>query len=187
MQTDTIKAIINSFNAASDDMTRYNLTFVLMHSGGNGWVKIVATDGAILSNVSIHDPNLSSELKSHRYLISPDTIPMLKTLLKEFKTAGGVPCEVTSDNVTLKTDTFHVEFKSEQALNISFPDISRLKPEYSEDAFQIKINPELLHQLFKAMNQEKKDAGLTLTFKDSKTPVLARIGESEGLIMPMQK
>lgn len=183
MNAGTLTAIIQAFNSASDDMTRYHICHVLLFAE-KGRVQVVATDGHILSRVSVDDSDVAIALKSDRFLVSPEALPALKMLAKEFK--HGIPMKFEDGALVVFSETTQVQIKTEKTLGIEYPDYLAVWPKVAEDAFSVDLNPELLMSLFKALKEDKRQVGVTLVFRDKLSPILVEVGGNSGVLMPMR-
>lgn len=186
MKSDTLKALIAAFNAASDDSCRQVLNHVLMIADGKQ-VRFIATDGHILSETSVEDEALAERIETGRYMVSPQSLPLLK-LLSKFKLPG-FDVEKREGSITIVGAEIRVEIKTEKAIGFEFPDYERIKPRIVEDeSFEVCLNPELLAALHKALATEKRHIGvkLTLSRTDALKPIVVRVGENSGLLMPMR-
>lgn len=185
MKTETLKAIVNAFNSASDDATRPHIQHVCLTPRA-GELKVRATDGHVLASFTLEDELFKGMRERGNYYVSPDSLPLLKTLLKQFKNAGSVPSEVTDSAIIVKGEGYSIEFKHQSACGVDYPETDRLSPNYTAEPTQIGLNPELLMSLFKSLRDHDRATGVTLVIKDRLAPIRVVCGEREGLLMPMR-
>jgi DNA polymerase III sliding clamp (beta) subunit (PCNA family) len=185
MKIETLKAIVNAFNSASDEATRYHLNHVCLTPRA-GMLTIRATDGHILANFTVEDELFKGMRDKGDYFVSPDSLPMLKALLKEFKNCGEVPSEITDDAIVVKSSQVRIEFEHGKKDGLEFPDTQALYPTYLEEPTQIAFNPELLMDLFKSLKEHEKQSGVVLVVKNKGAPIRVLCGVREGLLMPMR-
>lgn len=85
MNVSTLDAIIRAFKVASDDSTRFNITYVIVDKGSSeGTIRLQATDGHMLLDYQIEDAELYKVLPG-KLAVSPDCLPSLKQLLKDYR------------------------------------------------------------------------------------------------------
>lgn len=185
MKIETLKAIINAFNAASKDPTRYTLNCVRVEINGSK-LTIEASDGHILSTVTLTDEDFSGN-ESRIYAVQPHNLPLLKLLLKSAKKLPGVEHNIMEDGtVNASFDGVTVSIKTAKSEKIEFPDFEQVKPKPADDAFTIAFNPELLSALFESLKQEKRTKGAKLTFTKGVGPILVEVDGQKGALMPMR-
>ena len=186
MKTETLKYIVQAFNCASDDGTRYTIQGVLVYADA-GAIHVVATDGHILSETKVSDVELEPIMGSDRYVVTPDLLPLLKQLAKDFKTPGGMDCEKTADGILLKGFGFTVTIKTEKALGWEYPDYKQVIPK-NNDSFVVGFNPEYLWNLFESMKHDKRASGVVLRFSsDPIKPIIVEVDgnpDARGVLMP---
>lgn len=187
MKLSTLNAIINAFNTASNDATRYHLNHVRVTAYGP-MVQVEASDGYMLSDVRVEDKELAELIGSTVYAVSPDALPGLKQAAKLFKTMGRVASRLgDKDALELVTGPSVIRIDTAREANIQFPDFNQVKPKHPEDSFSISLNPELLLDLLKALQEDKRSTMATLTFgKDPMSPIAVEVSGQQGVLMPMR-
>lgn len=193
METSTLNAIIRAFECASKDPTRPALNHVLIATDPERrQIKVAATDGHMLSEVTCQDKTLPELLGDRgRFLVTRDSLPVLKLIAKDFKGLGyaEIPCKREGDSLLLSDlSGRQVTIKAEKTVAV-YPDYAHIKPTYPDEAFSISFNPELLLSLAKALAEDKKKLGVTLKFKGRLDPILVtnHTDGAMGLLMPMRK
>ena len=192
MEYTTLNSIINAFNTTIKDATRYHLMHVRIERTGESLIRITSTDGKVLSDVTVTDDNLAGHLKKNEpYLASPEVLPALKAIAKEYKRIGSIPARgINADDrhkgFEIYSESMRAEIKLGKELKLEFPDFDRLFPTYVEQPFQVTLNPELLLSLLKAMREHPRQEGVTLVIKDKLSVIRVRVGGNEGLLMPMR-
>jgi DNA polymerase III sliding clamp (beta) subunit (PCNA family) len=185
----TLEALIASFYAASSDATRFNLAGTLV-TANEGKVKLVATNGHIMSVVEIHDLDAARLIGKTRYFVTREELPVLKLLLKEIKRIGVCPAGQDGESLILHFGAIRVTIKNEKACNVTYPDFDLLFKglPYPEETPTIGLNPEYLIALYKSMGTEgnQKKPQVKLTFKDKLSPIVVKVGDHTGLLMPMR-
>ncbi len=196
MKTETLKAIINAFNTASKDLTRYNLTSVLIErEGGEAnieGVKIVGCDGHKLSVSIQNDSELCELLGNRKYLVTQDDLKIIKLLAKEFK-HGILPCKLDGEVIVLGLDSmpFVVRLKTQQAHNLTYPDYNQVIPR-NESLYttEVSFNPEYLLAIAKALKDiDAKNERVTLKInpEDKSAPIMVKSsGQGMAVLMPMR-
>lgn len=178
MKRGTLEMIIRAFNAASDDVTRFNLCNVKV-TRVEGRFEISATNGPILSCSKMVDDDEDVKVWEGTQYFHREQLSALKLILKEC--IYTVPVQANPDRtvqlgmmITVKSDR-----------SVEWPKVEGLRPVYPENAFTVIFNPEFLLALSKALTIDKNvSRAVVLTFKDAKSPILVTVGDNEGLLMP---
>lgn len=175
-----IQAIIRAFNAASKDFTRMALTHVLVQRSGDS-IEVVGCDGYMISRVFIPEPEFSKLMKPGiQYLVAPDSLPMLKAILKDCKSIGICPARFDSDSIVFSNilGNMAVTVKTTKAIGFEYPDYERVIPQCDGQTV-IGLNPEFLLDLFKALSGSKRPS-VVLTIKDGATAVIVDAMDNDG-------
>jgi len=196
MKTSTLKAIINAFNTASKDITRPNLTSVLIErEGGEAnieGVKIVGCDGHKLSVSIQNDSELCELLGERKYLVTQDDLKIIKLLAKEFKTLGIFPCKLDGDVIVIGLESmpFVVRLKTQQAHNLTYPDYNQVIPKDTNYSVEVSFNPEYLLSIAKALKDiDARNERVTLKINpgDKTAPIMVKSsGQGMAVLMPMR-
>lgn len=182
----TLNAIVNSFNAASTDVTRYHMTYVRLTAKGKQ-VQLEASDGHVLSTVLAEDEELAALVNSREYAVSPDAKAALKALAKDIKTVGGCISKLgDNDSLVLVTATGSIVIETTKRANIMFPQYQQVKPKLSGEEYCVSFNPNLLMDLYKALNSEKRNECVTLILRNPIDPIVVDHGGQRGVLMPMR-
>jgi hypothetical protein len=187
MKTHTLQAIVQSFNAASNDATRYHLNCVKL-TAKDSRVFIAACDGHILSDFSVEDEDTAKLIGNRTYAVAPDSLPGLKILLKAYRLIDAHCESGPSDRLVIGKPEFGctIEVKTAKESGIDFPDFDSVKPKnYLVEPTQISFNPDLLMDLVKAIREDKRFS-VTLIVKDKLSPILLKCGDREGVLMPIR-
>lgn len=187
MKIETLKAIVNMFNAASTDETRFVLNHVRMTSPEKGKVLLQASDGYVLSEVILEDETLASDIGKMEYAVAPHSVPYLKLTLKACKHQSEINHVKQTDDDSIVVADGNASAKISKARNgsIEFPDFERVKVMPKEDAFTIGLNVEYLENLLKSMRSDSRQKVVKLTFGENNlSPVKVEVADQAGLIMP---
>lgn len=183
MKLETLKTIINAFHAASDDATRYHMTHVLLRPMGNKF-RIVATDGYMLSDVTVEDPG-AGEFVQTDYLVAPEMLASLKALVKEFKNQGVLPQKQGEKGCVAIGASFVVPLRTARDMGIEYPDFERVIPKLNGERVTMHLNAEFLHNLAKAMTDDPRGLfQVTLEQGAGNSPILVTYGNNTGVLMP---
>lgn len=189
MQNSTLQGIIQAFNAASNDATRYHINFVYLTAEG-GRVRIRATEGHLLADFSTDDAETAKLIGDKTFAVSPDSLPGFKAIAKAYKNMPEVHCELGASNRLAigKSDIsgLIVEVKTDKEAGVECPDTRGIWPRYTEEPVQIGLNAEYLLSLLKAMREDKRQVNVKLVIKDKSAPILVKVGNREGLLMPVR-
>jgi len=184
-----IESIIRMNNAASKDA--YRPTQQGIHLKGNSETSILveATDGHILAQEHVE---VGQSFESLNGIVPSEAIAKLKLFLKTAgKTADVFTMTLSGNEITFIHGTIEHQLDTVtiKLLTDAFPDTSRIMAEDKARPFKICINPQLLLALYKAMNSEKSDRGITLML-DTDGSAINSIkvvhGNCEGMLMPMR-
>lgn len=184
MQSVVLKTIVNAFNCASEDPTRYQLNSVSV-TGEKTRVIVQATDGHILSRVEIED-ELASEIGTKRFLVSRDQLPALKAILKSHRyipvpTAWNDRGYLVIGLQELSGCQVEIKFETQR----EYPNVDQLWPSRDEIKWKIRFNPQLLCDLHKAMSDgTKATETVRLEISDALSPIIVTCGENRGVLMP---
>src|ERR1035437_4506283 len=129
----TIRSIIQAFNAASNDATRYALNFVKISKD-----YIEATDGRVLCRVKLDDSDFKDDLKNETYYADREHLPLFKAVLKQYKNFSTMP--TTSDHHSI-TCGFpgRIQFvlKTAESLSMVYPNTDSIWPKDFKDPYVI--------------------------------------------------
>lgn len=182
---DTITALIRVFHAASKDGTRYQLNHVKL-STKNGCVLMQATDGYILSELTVVDNDLADLIGGEVFAVAPEAVPLLKLLAKE-RLAQVFPCGKIDGSLAISFLGSTCTIKTAVSADIKFPDFEQVKPKLTGDEFSIGLNPQFLLNLFKSLSdKERKSEVVTLTFKDHMSAIQVDCDGQYGILMPRE-
>lgn len=185
MKLQTLKYIAQAFNVASDDATRYALQHVsVKQSKQSNKVEIAATNGHALSLILSDDAELFNALKDKTIMVSQEQLPLIKAIIKKYPKAEEAPFSV-ADNGQIYIDSF-LKLSTDKELNISYPNYEAFIPQSTGYDFEIGFNPELLMDIYKAMNTEKRSNGIKIKWKDKLSPIIVCHDNQESLLMPMR-
>lgn len=188
MQTEVLKAIVQAFNCASEDETRYHLCAVLVTAKTNpSTVVIEATDGHVLSRVEIAD-DFALDIGEHRLLVMRDQLPALKIILKSHKRIP-VPASWINGRLVIgvqEVSGCQVEIKTDKEHGLKYPDLNQLWPK-QERKWRIGIDPELLTALHKAMQDGNGHTkNVIIEGYDEISPLVIKCGDNKGILMPVR-
>lgn len=187
----TLTKIIDAFSVASKDETRYQLTAVKVKALDDSRVKIIATDGTMLSEYINVDPELALNIlktESDTVFATRDMLPVLKIVAKETI----IPDACSNGRVEIGFPGGVIAtLKTERELGFSYPDTDVLwtNTETGEDTVEINLNPDLIKAVFQSLKSEKGQKGVKLTIKKAPkgfNPVVVSVGGQNGLVMPMR-
>lgn len=161
----TIEAIVKLLEfVASDDVTRPHMCAVQAQPLAFNKVRLVATDGHMMSFVIVVDEELfkNGECYFHR-----DQLPQIKIAAK-------TKIEYPVKDLCMKE------------YNVNFPKTNQYWPDPEvKGCFEIGLDANLLLELVKGITEHKKKTIVHLVFKDELSPirVFAPNG-NEGVLMP---
>lgn len=178
MKIETLNYIIQGFNVASRDVTRYHITHVKVSGHGES-VEICATDGHMLTCVTVKDEELAPLLKRPQFF-NRDDLPGLKAIAKNWK--HGVPVAEAGGKVV-----FGQGLTVTSSLVDAYPELEQLWPKSIDDRFSVSLNAEYLLAMAKAMQEgSRQKLNVRLSFKGKLDPIIVGLGEHEGLLMPVR-
>jgi hypothetical protein len=184
MKLETLNSIINAFHAASDDTTRYALGHVRIESDGVAKLRIVATEGHYLAVVNAEDEEAAKTMGKWNYHVSPDQLALLKAVAKAWK--HGIPMLAQDKAVMLGGNGVTVTLSADPTFE--YPDYNIVIPKnMPDDAVSFSFSAEYLHSLWKALGGNARRGnleGITLTVKDSLSPIMVKVGDQTGVLMP---
>jgi DNA polymerase III sliding clamp (beta) subunit (PCNA family) len=187
MNIQSLNALIQAFNAASDDVTRYHLNYVYLSAKGE-FVRFRATEGHMLADFTVGDPELAKLIGDNVYAVSRESLPALKAIAKQYKNME-IHCEIGTANRLVfgkaEVSGCTVEIRTAKETGVEFPDTDGLWPRYNEEPTQIGLNPDLLMDLVKAMREDKRH-NIQLVIKDKTAPIIVKCGERKGILMPVR-
>lgn len=198
MKVSTLKAIVAAFNTASKDVTRYNLTGVLIErEGGEAnleGIKIVGCDGHKLSVSIQNDSELCELLGERKYLVTPDDLRLIKLVIKDFGKLSNIPSKLEGETIVLGADSFSsftVKLKTQAAQRLTYPDYNQVIPRNeSPYTVEVSFNPEYLLQVAKSlkdMDSRTDRVTLKINPSDKYSPIMVKsTGQGMGLVMPMK-
>lgn len=201
MKTQTIKSIINSFECTSSDLTRYQLSGVLVTAK-----EIVATDGHKMSVVKHDDKDV---FKNKDYWVSKEQLPLLKLILKSYarytEEIEQVFCQDDSIEIkSLDSTPIVTQIKTCEALNVKYPNYKQLIPVHDMKTLRIGLNASYILELAKALKGPEgiKIPNITMTFKPSykinadksetlegidwQSPIIVERDGNTGVLMPVR-
>lgn len=193
VQVSTLKAILNSFNAASEDPTRIHLNCVAITRLDDKRLQLEAVDGFMLARVHVVDSEIAEKMPVDlRLVVMREQIPTLKLLMKSNK--YGFEHEWSGDSLIVGTEKVNglvVRIKSDKLNSVSFPNTQQMLPWYGEKkTAKIAFNAEFLHDLAKAMQDEtRKTAHIQIEFApedNGLSPISVRCGDNYGVLMPVR-
>lgn len=179
MKRETLQYLVQAFNCASDDATRWTMNHVELKAI-DGRVRIQATTGHALSVVFVSDDDLIELIKNDPVYFSRESLTGLKHILKESKRLLDVPATMTDKILSIGAS---VVVKSEKDIAGEFPDTSKLAPTYPDDAFVFGFDAVKLVLLVKAM-QSRPDSFVRLRVKGKLDPIEVTVDGNVGLLMP---
>ncbi len=187
-----IETIIRIQTAASKDPVRYFISGPCIDVV-NGKYRVRATDGYSFVQY-LTDVDAPKGFVPR--IIPSDAIPKLKLMLKNSPkrvTDGFYLTEVSKDRLRFGFGNPEKPVESCDVLCIDgeFPNtdsVAHLSLDAGPRSFEVCLNPELLLNLYKAMNSEKRDQLTTLSFDPTNpmSPILVEHGGVKGLLMPMR-
>lgn len=193
VQKETLNAIVNAFNAASDDPTRFHIQQVLLRKESTDKVCIVATNGHILIEKHVIDPEFAATLGKDDFVVAPDCLKPLKLLSKEAKYMPGIEALRDQDRIVIGNAAlfgFSVTIKTAKESNIQFPDYKQVTPNYdNRETMEIGFNAEYIIALADALRTDKRQKNVKLVIKDKLSPILvtlAGVDDAIGVLMPVR-
>jgi DNA polymerase III sliding clamp (beta) subunit (PCNA family) len=175
MYKETLIKIINGFNSASPDPTRYHLQCVQITK-----THIAATDGHILSKVEHNDAALAP-LSDGYILIHKDQLPYLKLVLKDNrKMPIIIGVEVAANGMLISNKLVSL------ADELKYPNIEPLIPKYNKVQYTIALDSDLLSRLTDALGSSKTKV-VKLQFGTANDPVIVTVTDQPndiGVLMP---
>jgi len=179
LQVSDLKAVIAMFNSASKDQTRYNICGVYCEINAP-FLTLVATDGRQLARRQITvDPDTAKALDKYSFT----DCKALKAFVKDVCRISEIDlgCEAKGINMWLSSPLSNSRIALEKR---EYPDYKMLLKDDSTCVAVVALNPELLLSVTKALDGEASCA--RIHFRGPKNAMVIKVGDSEGLLMPMQ-
>lgn len=182
MKVETLNKLIDATNVVSKDVTRYTLNNVLIEKVNDETIKIVATDGHMLSMVEANEPLIAQKLPRNGILIHPDKIKIIKAVKPKLIYSS----ELTDTHLIINGINLKIE------KNRDYPKYMDVVPDYSNnETIKLSLNVDYLERLLKAVREDKKENGVIMTI-DAGNPKKAVLIEARGqkigtgVLMPMR-
>lgn len=184
MNKTTLDYIVNAFEVAGDDATRFSLTNVRIESDGKETLRIVACDGHSLSVKTVKD-ECAPKFDKPVYF-SRESLSLLKTLLKNWKAISRF--EVTTDDKGISVKLGETPIRMTFETKDFYPDYQSVIPKIVGKKVELGLNPELLISVLKALRNEKEQVAVKLVFDPTKkySPIVVQVGDDSGVVMPMR-
>ena len=183
-----IESIIRMDNATSKYDYRPKLQGVHLKGSSEASILVEATDGHILAQEHVE---VGQSFESLDAIFPNEAIAKLKLFLKTAgKKADGFSMALEGTELTFYhgTKDDHIDVVTIKLLIHEYPDTSHLMMEDKTRPFKICINPQMLLSLYKAMNTEKSDRGITLMLNTNGSAIQSiKVvhGNCEGMLMPI--
>ena len=183
MKKKTLERILTIIkNIASDDEARLHLNGAQISYLRENFVLVEATDGHRAVMIPIEDAGLSRFAKIHGKLcLFPFNVMTSKDVLKRLP-----------DDLTLAEQGSGLAIRSTHDISIGFlerserfPNLSATDPK-GEVAYEVAFNPKYLLEILKSMQEDKRQVGLKLRFRDPLGPIECVLGDGRALLMPMR-
>ena len=189
LDRDILEQVLETYAIASKDRTRYDLNAVLLRLKGTSAI-VVATNGHALVETRFTIDATVEEGNAEIFFKDAE-IKKLKVFLKETKKIDLIELEIAGNEVKFFCSFDSFAFKNCDGLN--FPEYEPVVPKKisGENMLAITLNPELLMNLFKAMNPRSTSDMVTLMI-DKTSPSfnpIAVLGGNESqkaVLMPGQ-
>lgn len=178
MKLTTLQTIIQAFSCTSDDATRYHLCSVYLEGLPCGSLKVTATNGHILSTVTLKDDDFTPP-GGKSWNVAPDSVVSLKAIVKGRKTYGGVTSSLSdSGDIVISDGTTTVTLES--AKRDTYPNYQQVIPKEADDRTLVSFNAEYLLDILNALKSNKRQTNVTLSIKDAVNPIRVTVNGTEG-------
>lgn len=196
MKTETLKLIYQALeNTVSKDITQFGITFLRLEKLDNESLKIVGTNGHILSSVITSDEEAVENipwLPDGVAYVSSDRLSVIrhiKMILSEYRKCEEFPTSLLLSGIGLSSSGIFADDA------IPYPDYKQVMPKIETAHHTVAINASLLKQLADAIQPADgpKNAGLVvLRFPKNKRgaievlPYCDHDSKNVGVLMPLR-
>lgn len=189
VKTTTLKAFIRMIRIADKNNPASIKDRVFIRSAKDRReLECLVTNGHAALIERLDEPDLAEMLASKKLSIDHLGVKALTALVKQFPKRESFPYTMTPEGMTVIGGTQSVTLLYEQ---MDAPPIERVIPNYDE-CLEVGFNPELLHDLFLASQQTKKDFAvkLRIAVNEKNGPILVSIvgggANQTALLMPVR-